>query len=566
LNIFGFSRKYRTAKRLKEIVNVFIRQGFGNLVDQMHLGKYVSLTKRIKAYGHLPSLLKGPKVHERIRLAFEELGPSFIKLAQMLSTRPDLIPNRYTQEFERLQDRVPPFPYEEARTIIESEITEPFESIFRQFERVPVGAASIAQVHRAVLMDGTKVIVKVQRPDIRENLESDIDILYYVAKLLETYVPDSRYLNPTGIVREFEKTVMKELDFIVEGRNCQRLWHNFQDFDGVRIPKPFRNLITGTVLVLESIDGVRIDDLDGIRKMGLEPAAVARRTLDAYFKMVLVDGIFHGDPHPGNLIVMKDGAIGFMDFGITGQINEETKILLSNVFMALVKKDFDNLVDVLIMLGLVPENTDIDEFRRLLRSDLRDLIEPLYDTSVSEIDFARYLDETLDIIIKHKTLVPSDLMLLDKVVMMLEGIVLRLDPDINIIEAMKPYLSHVAFDKMSPGKAMDEAIKGIKESGMFLKYFPRQLKKILWKVIRDEIVIRLSLKGLDTLTRDIDRSSNRISVAMIISAVLISSAIMHATGVGPTVYGMSVMGFMVFGFAAVLGIALIVSIFRSGRL
>ena len=566
MDIFGFSRKFRAAKRLREIVNVFIRHGFGNLVDQIHLGRYVSLTKRIKSYGHLPSLLKGPKLAERLRLAFEELGPSFIKLAQVLSTRPDLIPSTYTQEFERLQDRVPPFPYEEARAIIEEEITEPFETVFRQFERIPIAAASIAQVHRAVLMDGTKVIVKVQRPEIRENLESDMDILYYVAKLLETYVPDSRYLNPTGIVSEFEKTVLKELDFIVEGRNCQRFWNNFHGFEGVHIPKTFQNLMTDKVLVLERIDGVRIDDLDGIAKMGLDPREIARRAMDAYFKMVLVDGIFHGDPHPGNLIVMKDGAIGFMDFGITGQINEETKTLLSNVFMALIQKDFDSLVDVLIMLGLVPENTDIDEFRRLLKSDLRDLIEPLYGLSMNEIDFARYLDETLDIIVKHKTRVPSDLLLLDKVVMMLEGIVLKLDPEIDIMEAMKPYMSHVTFEKMSPGKAVDEAFKGLKESGMFLKYFPRQIKKILWKVIRDEVVVKLSLKGLDTLIRDIDRSSNRLSVAMIISAVLISSAIMHATGVGPTVYGMSVLGFMVFGFAAVLGIALIISIIRSGRL
>jgi ubiquinone biosynthesis protein len=566
LNIFGFSRKFRAARRLREIVNVFIRHGFGNLVDQMHLGRYVSLTKRVKSYVHMPSLLKGPKVSERLRLAFEELGPSFIKLAQVLSTRPDLIPSRYTQEFERLQDRVPPFPYEESRAIIEEEISESFESVFRQFERIPIAAASIAQVHRAVLMDGTKVIVKVQRPDIRENLESDMDILYYMSRLLETYVPDSRYLNPTGIVSEFEKTVMKELDFIVEGRNCQRLWQNFKGYDGVRIPKPFQKLMTGRVLVLERIDGVRIDDLDDIRKMGLEPGDVARRALDAYFKMVLVDGIFHGDPHPGNLIVMKDGSIGFMDFGITGQINEETKTLLSNVFLAIMQRDFDNLVDVLIMLGLVPESTDIDEYRRLLKSDLKDLIEPIYGMSMSEIDFARYLDETLDIIVKHKTMVPSDLLLLDKVIMMLEGIVLKLDPDIDIIEAMKPYLSHVTFEKMSPGKAVDEAFKGIKETGMFMKYFPRQIKKILWKVIRDEVVVKLSLKGLDTLIKDIDRSSNRLSVAMIISAVLISSAIMHATEVGPTVYGMSLLGFMVFGFAAVLGIALIISIFRSGRM
>jgi len=566
LNIFGFSRKFRTAKRIQEIVNVFIRHGFGNLVDQIHLGKYVSLSKRFRSYGSLPSLIKGPKAPERLRMAFEELGPSFIKFAQVLSTRADLIPNRYASEFVRLQDRVSPFPFDEAKKIIEDSFSKPFESVFKQFERIPIAAASIAQVHRAVLMDGTKVIVKVQRPAIREDVHSDIDILYYVAKLLEAYVPDSRHLNPVGIVREFEKTVEKEMNFVEESRNCMRLRQNLGGVEGIRIPEPFQKLVKERVLVLERIDGVRIDNVKGIINMGLDPVIIARKMLDSYFRMVFVDGFFHGDPHPGNIVVMKDGTIGFMDFGITGTINEDIKAILTNAFTALMHKDFDQMVDLHIMLGLVPEDVDIDDFRRDFKSDLRDLIEPLYGLSLKEINFAAYLDEVLDLIIKHKIKVPSDLLLLDKVAMMIQTIVMKLDPDIDILEAMEPYMSHFAREKLNPGKAVDEAFKSVREMGMFFRFFPKQVKKILWKIIRDEVVIRLSLNGLDTLIRDIDRSSNRLSVALIISAILLSSAIMHATEVGPTVYGMSVLGLMVFGFAAILGIALIISILRSGRM
>ncbi len=566
MSIFGFSRKFRAAKRLKEIANVFIRHGFGNLVDQIHLGKYVSIAGRLKSFGSWPSLIKGPNAPERFRLAFEELGPSFIKFAQILSTRPDLIPPSFADEFERLQDRVPPFAFESAKGILEESLGEPLERVFKQFERVPIAAASIAQVHRAVLMDGTKVIVKVQRPDIRKTIEADIDILYNVASLLEAYVPDSRYINPKGIVAEFERTVNREMDFAQEARNCQRMRKNFKSVQGVHIPEPFFDFSTDKVLVLERMNGVRIDDIDAIVAMEADPKLVATHALDAYFKMVFVDGFFHGDPHPGNIIAMKDSSVGFMDFGIMGRINDDTRAILSSTLAALANKDYESLVDLCIMLGLVPEDRDLDTFKVGFQADLRDLLDPMYDTPLKEIDFAYYLDQIISIAIKHKIKIPADLILLDKVVMMLESIVTKLNPDIDIISAMKPYMSHIAFEGLNPGKAMDETIKSMKEIGQFMRYFPKQVKKILWKVIRDEIVVKLSLKGLDTLTKDIDRSSNRISVAMIISAILISSAIMHATKVGPIVYGMSVMGFMVFGFAAVLGIALIISIIRSGRL
>lgn len=566
MNILGFSKKFRTAKRLREIVNVFIRHGFGNLVDQIHLGKFVPVTKRLKSYGNWPSLMKGPNAPERLRLAFEELGPSFVKFAQLLATRADLIPMRFSDEFKKLQDRVAPFPFDEVKSIVEENIPEPFEKVFRQFERIPIGAASIAQVHRAVLHDGTDVIAKIQRPNIKENIDSDIEILFNVARLLETYVPDSRFLNPVGIVREFQKTVEKELNFIAESRNCERMRNNFEDVPYVHVPKACLQFVTDKIIVLERIDGVRLDDVEGIRAMGVDPKVVAHNTVEAYFKMVLVDGFFHGDPHPGNVIVRRDGTIGFMDFGIMGKVNDETRAILSNVFTALLSKDFEQLVDLHILLGLVPEEVDIDTFRRNFKSDLSDLIEPLYGLTLSEINFAEYMSSIIDILVRNKTKVLTDMLLIDKAMIMLQSTIQKLDPHYNFIEAVKPYMTSLGSDKINPKRILDDVFKHSLEVGGFLRHLPKQLKRIMWKVIRDEVVIKLSLRGLDNLIRDIDRSSNRLSVSMIISSVLISSAIMHATGVGPTIYGMSVLGFMVFGFAAVLGIALIVSIFRSGRL
>jgi ubiquinone biosynthesis protein len=565
LDLLRLRRTYRSVSRVREIINVFLKHGFGHIIDQIHLQRFIPLRTRLKTFGQWPAL-KGPTVPERLRMAFAELGPSFIKLAQLLSSRPDLITKPFADEFKKLQDEVPPFSAEEAKKIIEEEIKLPINKIFLRFDDKTVAAASIAQVHHATLVDGSDVIVKVQRPDIREQLETDINIMTVVATLLEKHVPESRFFNPTGIVEEFSKTVKKELDFIEEARNCCRFRRNFEQSFDVYIPKMYGEFITEKVLVMERIEGIRIDNIAGVEAMGLDRRELAKIGVNAYFKQILEDGFFHADPHPGNIFAMSNGMIGFMDFGIVGRVSPELREIIANTFLALINRDFDKLIDQYIELGLVPEEVDLSIFRKEFKSDLSEFLEPLYGLTLREINFAEYMDTVTHLAMKHNLKIPSDLLLINKAMLILENIGMELDPNFDFIAAAEPYASKLITQRVSPSKLYERARKNIEEVSDFVTLFPKQMKQIVRKVLKDDIHMKFTLIGLDKFIRNMDRSSNRIAFSMVVSAIILSSAIMHATGVGPKIFGMSILAFITFGFALLLGIWLIISIIRSGRL
>jgi ubiquinone biosynthesis protein len=503
---------------------------------------------------------------ERLRLAFAELGPSFIKLAQLLSTRPDLIGPQYAEEFKKLQDKVPPFPSEEARQIVESETKLPLDRVFGSFEGEPVAAASIAQVHRAVLLDGSSVIVKVQRPDIKEQLETDIDILFTVANLMVKNIPDSQFLNPVGIVDEFQKTVKKELNFVEEGQSACRFRRNFERNPDVYFPLIYPEYLSEKVLVMERIEGVRIDDIESIRALGFDLSELAKTGADMYFKMILEDGFFHGDPHPGNIFVTPSGQIAMMDFGIVGRVNERLKEVLAQTFMAFIKRDFDGLIDRYVELGMVSEDVDVDEFRQQFKADLEDFLEPLYGMTLGEVQSAEYLEAVMRLGIRHNLRLPSDMILIDKAMLILNDIGVKLDPGFDFIAASEPYITKLLKQRIQPGKVAAKVAQNVTDAGDFIATLPKHMGKIIRKVLRNDLHMKMTHLGLEKYMKDIDRSSNRIAFALVLSAMLVSSAIMHATSVGPTIYGMSVLAIITFGFAAVLGIWLLVSIFRSGRL
>jgi ubiquinone biosynthesis protein len=565
VDLFRLTRTYRSTRRLQQIISVLLKHGFGRIIDQIHLGRYIPFRKRLRSFGQWPAL-KGPSVPERLRIAFGEMGPSFIKLAQILSSRPDLITAQFANEFKKLQDEVPPFPVDEAKRIIEDELKKPISEVFLEFKDKPVAAASIAQVHHAKLKNGMDVIVKVQRPGIREQIETDINILFSAARLLDRYVPESRFFNPVGIVEEFSKTVRKELDFIGEAKNCCRFKANFAENEDIYIPHVYAEFVTEKVLVMERVDGVRIDNIQAIIAMGIDRKRLVQVSVDAYFKMILEDGFFHADPHPGNLLVMQDGKLAFVDFGIIGRVTPEMMETMANTFLALINKDFDRLIDQYVDLGYVPDDVDLDRFRREFKTDLLHYLEPLYGMTLKEINFAQYLDVITHIALKHRMQIPSDLLLINKAMLILENIGRELDPSFDFIAAAEPYALRLARERYSPGKIYEKVSRNVMELGDFALVFPKQIKRIIQKILKDDIHMKLSHTGLDKLITDMDRSSNRITFGMIISATLLSSAILQATGVGAKIFGMSILAILSFGLAFVLGIWLIISIIRSGRL
>jgi ubiquinone biosynthesis protein len=563
--LLRFWHTYKNLNRIRQVVNVLLKHGFGQFIEQTNLQRFIPLRKRIKYFTRLEEVERHT-IPQRLRMAFGELGPSFIKLAQMLSTRPDLVTEEYANEFKKLQDRVPPFSSEKAVRMIESEFKVSLADIFSDFDTVPVAAASIAQVHNAVLNTGEKVIVKVQRPDIREVIETDIVILSAIARLMLKYIPESKYFDPQGIVNEFAKTVKRELDFIMESKNAQRFRRNFEGHPDIYIPAVYTDFLSARVIVMEKIEGVKIDDIKGIDDLGIDRRGLAKKGVDAYFKMIFEDGFFHADPHPGNIFIMNDGRIGFMDFGIVGWLSPEMIENIARAFLAVINKDFDRLIDIYIDLGLVEDQVDLDAFRREFRADLVYMMEPLYDLTISEINFPEYLEAITHLVIKHGLRVPTDLLLMNRTILIVDNIGRRLDPKFNLISAAEPYAAKLVKKRMSPESILGKTKNNITELGELFLDTPKQINRLLRKTLRDEISFKIDPVGMEKLIKDIDRSSNRIAFSLIVASIIMGSSMLIQSNIGGKIFGLPAVGAIGFLVAFLLGMRLLISIIRSGRL
>ena len=563
--LLRFWHTYKNLNRIRQVVNVLLKHGFGQFIEQTNLQRFIPLRKRIKYFARREEMERHT-IPQRLRMAFGELGPSFIKLAQILSTRPDLVTEEYANEFKKLQDRVPPFSSEKAVRMIESEFKVSLADVFSYFDTVPVAAASIAQVHNAVLNTGEKVIVKVQRPDIREIIETDIVILGAIARLMLKYIPESKYFDPQGIVNEFARTVKRELDFIMEAKNAQRFRRNFEGHPDVYIPAVYPDFLSPRVIVMERIEGVKIDDIKGIEDLGIDRRGLAKKGVDAYFKMIFEDGFFHADPHPGNIFIMNDGRIGLMDFGIVGWLAPEMIDNIARAFLAVINKDFDRLIDIYIDLGLVEDQVDLDTFKREFRADLVYMMEPLYDLTISEINFPEYLEAITHLVIKHGLRVPADLLLMNRTILIVDNIGRRLDPKFNLISAAEPYAAKLVKKRMSPQNILSKTKDNITELGGLFLDTPKQINRLLRKTLRDEVSFKIDPVGMDKLIKDIDRSSNRIAFSLIVASIILGSSMLIQSNIGGKIFGLPAVGAIGFLVAFLLGMRLLISIIRSGRL
>ncbi|GBD97406.1 MAG TPA: AarF/ABC1/UbiB kinase family protein [Nitrospirae bacterium] len=563
--LLRFWHTYKNINRIGQIVNILLKHGLGQFIEQVNLQRFIPLRKRIKYFARWQEVERHT-IPQRLRMAFSELGPSFIKLAQILSSRPDLITNRYADEFKKLQDRVPPFSSEKARRMIESEFKISLEDIFADFDDVPVAAASIAQVHNAVLKTGEKVIVKIQRPDIRNTIETDIAVLNAIARLMLKYIPESKFFDPEGIVNEFARSVKKELDFIAEAKNLQRFRRNFAENEDICIPAIYPDLLSGKAIVMERLEGVRIDDIRAIDAFGIDRSDLARRGVNAYFKMIFEDGFFHADPHPGNIFVMPDGKIGLVDFGIVGWLTPDMMENIANAFLAVLKRDFDRLIDVYLDIGLVADEIDMVSFRREFRADLAYLLEPLYDITISEINFPEYLEALTHLVIKYGLKVPSDLLLMNKTILILDNIGRQLDPGFNAVSAAEPYAAKLVKKRLSPQRLLDKTKENVTEIGDMIIDTPRQLNRLLKKALRDEVSFKIDPIGMGDLIKDIDRSSNRLAFSIVVAATIVASSMLVQADIGGKIFGLSTIGVSGFLVAFLLGLRLLLSIIKSGRL
>ncbi len=418
------SQAFKNAGRVSEILGVLISHGFAQFLHRMQLSRFFpSRVLENPRYKDLP-------LPERLRTSFEELGPAFIKLGQLLATRADLIPEYYLDEFSKLQDQVTGVPFRDIRPLVESELKKPIESIFSEFEEQSLAAASIAQVHGARLKNGERVAVKIQRPGIDRIISNDLSILRGLAYLMDKYVPEIKPFDPIGIVEEFSKSVRFELDFLVEANNIVRIRKNMENFSKIAIPMVLTPLCTSRVLVLERFDGIRFSDREAILKKGIDPIGIVRAGSDAFFHMVMHDGLFHGDLHAGNLFILSDGRIGIIDFGIVGRLSKRVQDSLTNMFIALVDEDFEVLASEYLYLSQSTGDCDI----QLLQRDLMDLISPYMGMQLGQVNIGKILIKSTAVVARHNLIVPRELMLLFKAMLTIESLGKRLDPGFDLLQ------------------------------------------------------------------------------------------------------------------------------------
>ncbi len=563
LTSFILGRRYKNIARLRYIAQVFLGKGFGHIIAQLGLNRALPFRRRFA------KVIQGPErssVPVRLREAFEELGPTFIKLGQVLSGRPDLITIAYANEFKKLQDEVPPFPFEDAKSIIETELGAPLEEFFVSFDKIPAAAASIAQVHYATLQDGTEVVVKVQRPNIQERIEQDIQILKTVAALLEKHVPEARVYNPTAIVEEFARTVRREMDFVMEADNALKFSENFRGSRTIYIPRVFGAHSSRKVLTMERLSGIRIDMVAELDAAGLDRHELAKNGTNAFFKQVFDDGFFHADPHPGNMFVMNDGRIGLVDFGIVGRLTEENREAIADTFLAIVTKDYNKLVRQYIDMGFVSDEVDLEIFKRGFKADLVDLMEPLYTKTLGQIKLSDYLERITGIATRHGLKFPRELILMNKALLTMEGLGRELDPDFDFMEAARPYAHKLVTGKYSPGKVARRIERVAEDQADFYLHLPRHLRTIIRKIINEDLKMNLEIVHLQRFITEFDRSTNRVSFALIITGIIIASSVIIHAGRGRLILGYPSLGIVGYLIAVFLGLWLVWGIIRSGRL
>ncbi|HKL27003.1 MAG TPA: AarF/ABC1/UbiB kinase family protein [Desulfuromonadales bacterium] len=562
LPIMRVPRNIRTIRRYRTVLGVLIKYGFGHFVEQMNIGYYIELGRRLMTFGKTDKSIERLTQPQRMRLAMEELGPTFIKLGQLLSTRADILPAPYVDEFRKLQDKLPPVPVSEIKGLMREELEEPVEKIFAEFQAKPIATASIAQVHVGRLHSGEQVAIKVRRPGIVKTIETDLDILAGLAYLIEEHIEGADRFSPCGLVDEFRRTITRELDFNREGRTVERFAANFAENETVYIPRVFWEHSRATILTMEFIPGIKVSEYEELRRRGYDLQKIARRGADIFLEQVLEHGLFHGDPHPGNIFILPDNVICMLDYGMVGRLGQDLKNELISLLQAILERDVDSIISQLLYSGELTDEADMKSLRR----DLDEFIDEYYDILLQDIKVGKLLAEFLEILVQHHIKLSPDLMLLAKALITMEGIGRQLDPEFNMIEHLRPFVERIVQQKMHPGNISRDLWKVMNAYGSLVRNLPRDIKEFLNRLNRNQFKIDLEHRGLERLVTDLDRSSNRISFSLIIGSLIVGSSLIIQTDKGPMLFGLPLLGLLGYLIAGAMGLWLAIGILRSGRL
>ena len=550
-------RLLKNINRGREIMTVLLVYGFGDLLDRMGILTYLNWGKRVISFRKQEAAQNLTTAH-RIRLALQDLGPTFIKFGQVLSTRPDILPADLIEELTHLQDRVPPFDGAEAQRLVESELGHTVSELYARFDVEPIAAGSLAQVHRAEHLDGTELAIKVRRPGISQLVEQDLSLLLELAQLLVRQVPESRVFDPVGLVHHFSRTIRRELSFRREARTAEEFRRQFAEDERVHIPVVFPELCSEGVLTMEFIEGVKASDRDGLIGLHLDPTSIAQNGARIFMHQAFEMGIFHGDPHPGNLRVQPDGKIVLLDYGMVGYLDEPKRELMVDVLLAIGKHDVDRTVAMVLEVGAPSQPID----RGLLRADVQDFIEAYYGVPLEQLQVGRMLNDFVAILGNFGLRCPPDFMLLIRAMVTLEGVGRTLDPQFNLAAELVPYVEKMVRRRYDPRRVARRTVDDLKVLLRAAHDLPLNLGATLKKIAQDDLNIHLEHRGLDRLITEFDRSSNRIVVGLVVSALVVATALVIRTAP----IGSEWVGIPLFLLSGLLGIWLVIGILRSGRL
>ncbi|WP_028552690.1 ABC1 kinase family protein [Paenibacillus sp. UNC451MF] len=557
----SFGRKIRHLQRYRDIAKAFTRNGFGFLIKELGLpdlltGTHISRKERQEA--------RSRTIGERIRRFLEELGPTFVKIGQIASTRPDLLPADIINELIKMQDQVPPIPMEQVLQVIENELGEPFDKLFARFQEAPMAAASIGQVHLARLHSGEQVAIKIQRPYIRKVIETDLEILENLARLAEHRLSWAAKYQVSDMVYELAQSLRAELDYTNEGRNAERMAKPFLRDPNVRFPVIYWNYTSENVLTMDYLEGVKTTDTDRLEELGHDRRLIAERIARLVFHQIFVEGLFHADPHPGNIIVLPGTVIGLIDFGMVGRLTPMLKYHFGSLVIALRRNSTEGVIKAIKGIGILPDDIDMES----LRYDVDELREKYYDVPLSSLRLGETVADLLGVAYEHRIRIPSDLTLLGKTLLTLEGVVTSLDPSFSIVSVAEPFGRKLFAERLSPRNLAGNAWNQFSEYSELLMEMPSKLRELFGMMKKGKLHLDISISELDSLMKKMDQISNRLSFSIVLlsfSIIMVGLIIGSSLGRESTLlwdFPVIEIGFCV---ATLMFVFLLFSIFRSGR-
>ncbi|MGD2184699.1 MAG: AarF/UbiB family protein [Desulfobacterales bacterium] len=554
-------RTYRHLNRYRQILTVLFKYGFEDLLERLKLDQYIEAGLQAISRKRTEPVEKLTRP-QRLRMAFEELGPTYIKLGQVLSTRPDLVPVDYVNELAKLQDEVPPFAFDEVLEVVEAEFGKPLEELFDELEEQPLASASIGQVHIARLKDEEAVAVKFQRPGIKKVIEVDLEIMLHLATLAERHIKEFEIHRPVKIVEEFARTLEKEIDYNIEATHMERLARQFLDHPYVYIPVVFREFTTSRVLTTELIDGIKISNIKKLEAAGLDKKVIADRIVELVLKQAFDHGFFHADPHPGNIFVLADNIICMVDFGMMGTVDRRTREEFVDLIDSLVHQHEVKTTQVLLNLTDWDEQPDA----RALEREVADFTGRHLYKALKDMEIGKLLQDLIELTARFRLRIPPDIFLMIKALSAVENIGRTLNPEFDLIAHAAPFIRRVKLERFAPQRLSADVFDMMSQLLQFLQQFPKDLMDMAGMIRQQRLRLQIEHKGLESMLATQDQTSNRMSFAIIIAALIIGSALIVISEIPPLVFGISLIGIIGYVVAAVMGIWLLVAILRKGRL